>query len=302
VLAAVILLWASMPSIVAYYRTLKIDPTTLKVSYSGAIWFGAVRDIPGDYYESMANNTGREHHRYVEHLMRRPGAPLIKFGSMWVRLNGMLEQRSRLQLLARFPEATIVAETSYRYAGGRAESPPEVLVSSREDLGWEEAREETALPRPAPPRITGAVLVRILTQPDGSVCVASANYRLDGSLHALATRHQRNGALDSTSSFKVNGQACGDEVNYVDEPSRRDAFGLPGQFIAADYLREPVLPPAARAMPAMLDLVVIEYNLNEWMRRDRFVSGTRVATQFLHFKDLPEDIALARLDKGFGSR
>jgi hypothetical protein len=223
-------------------------------------------------------------------------------GSMFVGADGTLEQRAKLQLLARFPEATIVAETAYWYAERRAQFPPEVLVSSREDLGWEEAREELALPQSAPPRITGAVLVRILKQPDGSVCVASANYRLDGSLHALATRHQRNGALDSTPLSKVNGQACGDEINYLDEPPRRDAFGLPERFIAADYLRELVLPPAVLAMPAALDFVVIEYNLNEWMRQDRYASGKLVATQFLHFEELPEDIALRHLDKGFDAR
>jgi hypothetical protein len=38
------------------------------------------------------------------------------------------------------------------------------------------------------------------------------------------------------------------------------------------------------------------------MRQDRDASGMLVATQFLHFEDLPEDIALRHLDKGFDSR
>jgi hypothetical protein len=298
-------LWglSSMESIVDYYRILRIDPKTLKVSYSGMIWFGSVRDIQGDYYESLLNVAIAPHRRYVSHVERRGASPLISFGAMFVSADGMITSRDKRQVLARLPEATIVAQTQYYYADGHAQFPPEILVSSREDLGWEVPREEPALPQSGPPSVTGAALVRVLKQADGSVCVVSANYRLDGQLKALATRHLRDGVLDnSTASFRVNGQPCGDQVNFVDEPSRRDAFGFPEQFRTAEYLRDPGLPSVVRAVPSVMDIVILEYNLNEWVRQDRYVLGTLAATQFLHFKDLPEDIVLAPLDKGSGSR
>jgi hypothetical protein len=40
---------------VEYSRVIRVDPETLKVSFSATIWFGELREIQGDYYESRIN-------------------------------------------------------------------------------------------------------------------------------------------------------------------------------------------------------------------------------------------------------
>jgi hypothetical protein len=74
-------------------------------------------------------------------------------------------------------------------------------------------------------------------------------------------------------------------------------LGLPGQFNATGYLREPRLPMMPTATSAVTDLVIIEYNFNEWMQCDQFESGRLASTQMLHVKELPEDRMLAPVDR-----
>jgi hypothetical protein len=146
--------------------------------------------------------------------------------------------------------------------------------------------------------MTGAALVRVLREGDGSVVVGSANYGIDGRLRALNTRSLHGGQLDASNvTFSLNGQRFGNATSLIDDPAKRAALGLPGQFNATGYLREPRLPMMPTATSAVTDLVIIEYNFNEWMQCDQFESGRLASTQMLHVKELPEDRMLAPVDR-----
>ncbi len=299
-LLTVIGLWfsCSCERIVEYYRVMKIDPETLEISFSDSIWFGEMREIQGDYYESRINVSTEPHRRTIAHFEKLPNSLTVMLGDMMIDADRKLIYRDKRQVLVRLPEVTILAKTLYGYADLYRQAPPDVLVNTETDLGWERPQEGEMIAVSPPPRVTGAALVRVLKQLDGSVDVGSANYSLDGRMNALDTRSLHNGRIDnSTVAFQVNGQTVGNGTSLLDEPAKRTAFGFPERFQISEYLREPRWPATPTALPSVADVVVIEYNINEWMRLDQYVSSKMGLTRVLHFKELPEDKMLAPIDR-----
>jgi hypothetical protein len=288
----------SRENIVEYYRVMRVDSETLKVSFSDAIWFGELREIQGDYYESRINVAIEPHRRTIAHFERLGNSLPAMLGDMMIDAGGKLIYRGKRQVLLHLSDVTLLAHTVYGYADLYRQAPPDVLVNTDTDLGWGRPQEEEMRTMSPPPRITGAALVRVLKQADGSVAVGSANYGLGGRMKALNTRTLHSGRVDnSTVAFQVNGQTFGNGTSLVDEPAKRDAFGFPEQFQISEYLQDPRLPAILTAIPSSVDVVVIEYNINEWMRLDQYASSKFALTRILHFKELPEDRMLAPIDR-----
>jgi hypothetical protein len=295
--ATSLLFSSSCESIVEYYRVIRVDPETLKVSFSDAIWFGELREIPGDYYESRINVSTEPHRRTIAHFERVGDSVPVMLDQMMINADRTLIYRDKRQVLVRLPDAAVLAQTVYGYADLYRQAPPDVRVIAETDLGWQRPREGQTLTASPSLKITGAALVRVLRQADGTVAVGSANYGLDGRVKALDTRSLHGGRIDnSTVVFQVNGQTFGNGTSLVDEPAKRDAFGFPEQFRISDYLREPRCPAILTAIPSVTDVVIIEYNINEWMRLDQYASSKLALTRILHFKELPEDRMLAPID------
>jgi hypothetical protein len=294
VILAMIGLWlCSCESTSDDYRIMRVDPGNLKVSFSDLIWFGELREIQGDYYESRIDGDRRT----IAHFERLGNSLPVMLDSMMIDADERLIYRDKRQVLIRLADVAILAKTLYGYADPYRQAPPDVLVNAETDLGWERPQEEQMLTVSPPPKITGAALVRFLKQADGSVAIGSANYGLDGRMKALDTRSLHSGQIDnSTVAFQVNGQTFGNGTSMVDEPAKRDAFGFPEQFRISEYLREPRWPAILSAIPSVTDVVIIEYNINEWMRLDQYASSKMVLTRILHFKELPEDRMLAPID------
>jgi hypothetical protein len=299
-LLAMIGLWLSFSceSIVEYYRVMRIDPETLKVSLSDSIWFGEIRDIQGEYYESRINVSTEPHRRTISHYEKLEKSIPVMLDIGMIDADRKLIYREKRQVLARQPEVTILAKTLYGYADLYRHVPPDVLVHAETDLGWERPQEEEVIAMSQPPRINGAALVRVLKQADGSVAVGSANYGIDGRMKALDTRSLHSGRIDnSTVAIQVNGQTFGNGTSLLDEQAKRGAFGFPERFQTSEYMREPRWPALPNAPPSVTDLVIIEYNINEWMRVDQYGSSKLGSTRILHFKELPEDRMLAPIDR-----
>jgi hypothetical protein len=285
----------SREGIVEYYRVMKVDPETLKVSFSDGIWFGTLREIQGDYYESRINVSIEPYRRTVTHFEKLGDSLPVMLDQGMINADRMLIYRAKTQVLVHLADVTVLAKTLYGYADLYRHAPPNVLVVTETDLGWQLPREDQTLT--ASPTITGAALVRILKQTDGSVVVGAANYGLDGRMRALDTRSLHGGRPDnSTVAFEVNGQTFGNGTSLVDEPAKREAFGFPEQFQISEYLREPRWPEILTATPSVTEVVIIEYNINEWLRLDQYAPSRPAVTRILHFKDLPEDRMLAAID------
>jgi hypothetical protein len=215
-----------------------------------------------------------------------------------IQADGTLIYRDKRQVVARVEDVSVLMQTNYFYAEEYRQAPPDVLVTVDTDLGWQVPREVQALSGSPPPTITGAAIVRVLKQTDGSLVVGSANYGLNGRVKALSTRSLHQGRVDdSTVTFLVNRQMFGNGTSLVDEPAHRGAFGFPEHFDVFDYLREPRLPASLTATPSVTDLVVVEYNFNEWIQRDQYASGKLTSTQMLQVKALAEDTMLAPIDR-----
>jgi hypothetical protein len=292
-------LWSSCfpESTVEYYRTMTIDPETLKVSFSDAIWFGAFRKIQGDYYESRINVAVEPHRRSVTHFERFEKALPVILNQMMISADRKLIWRDKTGLLAQLHGVTFLARSFYGYADEYRRAPPKVLVVAETVYRWQPPKEEQRLTASASLKVTGAALVRLLKQADGGVVVGSANYGLDGEMKALATRSLHNGQVDhSTVTIQLNGQAFPNGTTFVNEPGKLDAFGFPEQFRILEYLRDPRRPSSLTVTPSMVDFVVIEYDINNWFRLDQYAPGTPAMTRILHFKELPEDTMLAPID------
>jgi hypothetical protein len=256
-----------------------------------------LREIQGNYYESRINVSTEPHRRTITHSEKLGQSPPVQLDQMMITADRTLIYRAKRQVLVRLPEVTILAETLYGYADLYRQAPPDVRVIAETDLGWQQPRVEQALRASQSPKVTGAALVRVLQQADGSVAVASANYSLDGRMKALDTRSLHSGRVDnSTVAFQVNGETFGNGTSLIDEPAKRDAFSFPERFQISEYLREPRWPTTLTTIPSVADVVIIEYNINEWMRLDQYASGKLVLTRIPHFKELPEDKMLAPID------
>jgi hypothetical protein len=267
-----------------------VDPTTLKVSLSSPEWLSLVQDIQGDYYES--------HHSVITHNDRQGPAIPVMLDLLMVNPDGTLIYRDKRQVVARLPNVTVLLQTDYFYAEQYRQAAPDVLVNVDRDLGWQVPREVDALPGSPAPTLTGAALVRVLPQPDGSLVVGCANYGATGRIRALNTRSLHDGRVDdSTVPIIVNRQTFGNGTSLGDQPASRDAFGFPAQFDVAAYLRQPRLPPLLAASPSVTDLVLLEYNFNEWIQRDTYTASRRTSTRLLHIDELAEDRMLMTLDR-----
>jgi hypothetical protein len=240
-LAAIVLWlrWSCESIVVEYYRIMRVDPESLRVSFSDAIWFGELREIPGDYYESLINGDRRT----ITHSQKIEESIPVMLDQMMINADRTLIYRAKRQVVVHLPDVTVLAKTLYGYSDLYRQAPPDVLVNAETDLGWEPPREEKMLTASPSPKVTGAALVRVLKQADGSVAVGSANYGLDARMKALDTRSLHGGRIDnSTVAFQVNGQTFGNGTTLFDEPAKRGAFGFPKQFRTSEYLREPRWP------------------------------------------------------------
>jgi hypothetical protein len=275
-----------------------VDPRTLRVSFSTPIWFGYVRDIQGEYYESRINVAIEPHRRGIAHFERQGKAPAVLLDSLMVQADGSLISRDKRQVVARFRELSVLVDATYFYAEEYRNAAPTVLTEVAMDVGWQVARESASLPASPSPTVTGVAIVRVLSQRDGGVVTGSANYAVDGLFRALNTRSLHSGRVDdSTVSFTVNGERFPNGTSFVADPNKLDAFGFPARFNVPAYQDDPRLPASLATVASLVDFVLIQYDLGEWTLRHEYKEAKLVSTQVLHAKELPEDAALKSIDR-----
>lgn len=112
--------------------------------------------------------------------------------------------------------------------------------------------------------------------------------RLGELLPRRTTRSLHNEGIDNSMvAFGANGQTFGNGINLVDEPLKRNVLVFLSDSISPNS-GGPRWPGMFRAPPSVADLVIIEYNVTEWIRLDQYLSSKLSLTRILHCKELPK--------------
>jgi len=277
----------------ANYRTMHIDPKTLKVQLEGNL--PSLSNPTTDYFFRFGISGGRY---TVDHF--GPGQK-IRYDAFFVNADDSIVTRTKYQVLLSGPFGTVYAETTYYYASEyTGQSTQFFTVPYSNKVGHEPFQIASSLP--STPRTLSAISIVRVFSAAPEFLIVSANYAPDGHLEALHVNGSENGDWVHSNTVHSLYPELDVATSIGDRPRTREIFGLPERFPVERYIHTGSPPFEKTNFARFSDVVNMHYDRNRWVQQDAFLADGAHQIRFLTYKITDADEELASIDnsRAFG--
>jgi len=277
------------------YRSLTIEPQTLRTEWSDPIFAqvdenGRIRPVVGDYFYPFQMSGGSF---FVNHLSRRDAdSPNIRYTYLEVGADHILGGRSvktRELMSGAFGEVFATKTCFYNSSPEQWTNPFDVQSYSKQQ-GFEPPTVHPEKPAGALETLHYLSVIRVfLASPE--YLVISAVYSRDGRLRSVYINGSKDGDWVHTNyltGFEKDAVSGG----KARAPDTLRRYGLPEQIDLERYQKNFSFPLAKPALKSVTDAVSLHFNFGEWARHDEFGPDGSHRTRYLTYVQTGEDRVL----------
>ena len=273
----------------AFFRTIRIDPTSLAVAFADPLTPEQAQDVPLYWPFHYQAGYSIDYHAGLRQ-------PRIRYDALDLDEDRRLRSRTKHQELLHGDFGTIYAQSTYYYAECHSGPHPQrFTVAYANALEHETPEILPALPDEGFERDAVSV-VRIFRAPP-EFLIVSANYDTHGRMQAVHVNVARNGDWVHSNHIPEPYRKLGVATMLNTPPRVLTYYGLPSRFPVDTYRHAPSSDLfGAVQLAGVLDVVNVHLDQTRYVDQDLFHADGTVERRFLRFRLTDVDRMLAPLD------